>query len=607
MKSLLKFLKDYRKESVLAPLFKLLEAVFELFVPIVVSQIIDVGLSSEGTNMPYIIKMGLILLGLAFIGMVAAITAQFFAAKAAVGFSSSLRSALFANIQRLDYTSLDKVGTSTLITRMTSDVNQLQNGVNMVLRLFLRSPIVVFGAMIMAFTIDVKAALIFVIAIPLLAIIVFGIMLITMPLFKKVQGGLDKVLGRTRENLTGVRVIRAFNLQPVEREAFETDNEKLTKMQTHVGRFSALTNPLTYVIVNGAIIALIYIGAVRVNTGYLTQGQVVAIINYMNQILVELVKLANLIVLMTKAAACGDRVNKVLQMDNGAREAYGIPAKDTEEAANTDVKSATYDNDNQNVDTNANTNANKAYIVFDHAGLTYDGAGDATLTDMDFLVEKGQTIGIIGGTGSGKSSLVNLIPALYPATEGAIYIDGENVLQIDGAKLRERIGIVPQKAVLFKGTIRSNLLWGKKDATDEELWKALEIAQATEVVKGKDGELDAVVEQNGRNFSGGQRQRLTIARALVGMPEILILDDSASALDYATDAKLRKALSEIKDSTVFIVSQRASSIKNADKIVVLDDGKIVGIGTSDELLKSCEVYQEIYYSQYQKTEEGEGK
>ena len=590
MKDLLKFLKAYTKESVLAPLFKLLEAVFELFVPIVVANIIDKGLAEGNTNMPYIIRMGLILLGLALVGMVAAITAQFFAAKAAVGFSAGLRSALFANIQRLDYTSLDKVGTSTLITRMTSDVNQLQNGVNMVLRLFLRSPIVVFGAMIMAFTIDVKAALIFVCAIPLLAIIVFGIMLISMPLFKKVQGGLDKVLGHTRENLTGVRVIRAFNLQNSELSTFEEENKKLTKMQTHVGRFSALTNPLTYVIVNGAIIALIYVGAIRVNSGALTQGQVVAIINYMNQILVELVKLANLIVLMTKAAACGDRVNKVLKMDNGAREAYGVATNESSNVAGG----------------KASDRANSAYMVFDHAGLTYDGAGDATLTDMDFTVEKGQTVGIIGGTGSGKSSLVNLIPALYPATEGAVYLEGENLLQIDSGRLREKIGIVPQKAVLFKGTIRSNLLWGKKDATDEELWKALEIAQATEVVKGKDGELDAEVEQNGRNFSGGQRQRLTIARALVGMPEILILDDSASALDYATDAKLRKALSEIKDSTVFIVSQRASSVKNADKIIVLDDGKIVGIGTNDELLKSCEIYQEIYYSQYQKENEREG-
>lgn len=590
MKDLLKFLKAYTKESVLAPLFKLLEAVFELFVPIVVANIIDKGLAEGNTNMPYIIRMGLILLGLALVGMVAAITAQFFAAKAAVGFSAGLRSALFANIQRLDYTSLDKVGTSTLITRMTSDVNQLQNGVNMVLRLFLRSPIVVFGAMIMAFTIDVKAALIFVCAIPLLAIIVFGIMLISMPLFKKVQGGLDKVLGHTRENLTGVRVIRAFNLQNSELSTFEEENKKLTKMQTHVGRFSALTNPLTYVIVNGAIIALIYVGAVRVNSGALTQGQVVAIINYMNQILVELVKLANLIVLMTKAAACGDRVNKVLKMDNGAREAYGVAATESSNVAGG----------------KASDRANSAYMVFDHAGLTYDGAGDATLTDMDFTVEKGQTVGIIGGTGSGKSSLVNLIPALYPATEGAVYLEGENLLQIDSGRLREKIGIVPQKAVLFKGTIRSNLLWGKKDATDEELWKALEIAQAIEVVKGKDGELDAEVEQNGRNFSGGQRQRLTIARALVGMPEILILDDSASALDYATDAKLRRALSEIKDSTVFIVSQRASSVKNADKIIVLDDGKIVGIGTNDELLKNCEIYQEIYYSQYQKENEREG-
>ena len=578
MKSLLKYLRNYRKESILAPLFKLLEASFELFVPIVISKIIDVAIPSGNNSM--IIKMGLVLGLLALVGMVAAITAQFFAAKAAVGFSAELRSAVFAHIQTFDFTSIDKVGISTLITRMTSDINQLQNGVNMVLRLFLRSPIVVFGAMIMAFTIDVKSALIFAVAIPLLAVIVYGIMLITMPLFKKVQGSLDKVLSHTRENLTGVRVIRAFGLEEKELGDFEADNRILAKSQTRVGRFSALTNPLTYIIVNGAIIALIYVGGVQVNIGSLTQGQVVAIINYMSQILVELIKLANLIVLMTKAAACGDRVADVLKMENAAA------IKETGE------KTVTGES--------LKANSLEDYIVFDHASLTYEGAGAETLTDIDFSVKKGQTIGIIGGTGSGKSSLVNMIPALYYATKGKVYFCGRDIKDIDANELRKKIGIVPQKAVLFKGTIRSNLLWGNPDATDEDLWKALDIAQATEVVKGKEGGLDAPVEQNGRNFSGGQRQRLTIARALVGHPEILILDDSASALDYATDANLRKAISKIKDTTVFIVSQRASSIRNADKIIVLDDGEISGIGTNDELLESCEVYSEIYYSQYER-------
>ncbi|MBQ8139726.1 MAG: ABC transporter ATP-binding protein [Lachnospiraceae bacterium] len=578
MKSLLKYLRNYRKESILAPLFKLLEASFELFVPIVISKIIDVAIPSGNNSM--IIKMGLVLGLLALVGMVAAITAQFFAAKAAVGFSAELRSAVFAHIQTFDFTSIDKVGISTLITRMTSDINQLQNGVNMVLRLFLRSPIVVFGAMIMAFTIDVKSALIFAVAIPLLAVIVYGIMLITMPLFKKVQGSLDKVLSHTRENLTGVRVIRAFGLEEKELGDFEADNRILSKSQTRVGRFSALTNPLTYIIVNGAIIALIYVGGVQVNIGSLTQGQVVAIINYMSQILVELIKLANLIVLMTKAAACGDRVADVLKMENASA------IKETGE------KTVTGES--------LKANSLEDYIVFDHASLTYEGAGAETLTDIDFSVKKGQTIGIIGGTGSGKSSLVNMIPALYYATKGSVRFCGRDVKDIDAGELRKKIGIVPQKAVLFKGTIRNNLLWGKPDATDEDLWKALDIAQATEVVKGKEGGLDAPVEQNGRNFSGGQRQRLTIARALVGHPEILILDDSASALDYATDANLRKAISEIKDTTVFIVSQRASSIRNADKIIVLDDGEIAGIGTNDELLESCEVYNEIYYSQYER-------
>ena len=590
MRSLLKYLKNYKKESVLAPLFKLLEASFELFVPIVISKIIDVGIPGKDNSM--IIKMGLILIGLAFVGMVAAITAQFFAAKAAVGFSTELREAVFSHIQTFDFTRIDKIGTSTLITRMTSDINQLQNGVNMVLRLFLRSPIVVFGAMIMAFTIDVKAALVFVVAIPVLAIIVYGIMLLTMPLYKRVQGNLDKVLGHTRENLTGVRVIRAFRLENKEFKDFEFDNRVLTKAQTSVARFSALSNPLTYIIVNGAIIALIYIGGVKVNIGDLTQGEVVAIINYMSQILVELIKFADLIVLITKAIACGDRVSAVLKTENGVNinSDAGTSFKD-------DAGTPLTDNTGMSL---ADNTAEKGYIVFDHVSLKYEGAGDETLTDMNFSVKKGETVGIIGGTGSGKTSLINMIPGFYPATSGRIYFDGKAADKYDSAELRSRVGMVPQKAVLFKGTIRSNLLWGNENATEEQLWKALDIAQATEIVKGKEGELDAEVEQGGKNFSGGQKQRLTIARALVADPEILILDDSASALDYATDAALRKAVSGIKDTTVFIVSQRASSIKNADKIIVLDDGEIVGIGTNEELLENCEVYQEIYYSQYEK-------
>lgn len=587
MKSLLKFLKNYKKESVLAPLFKLLEASFELFVPLVISRIIDVAI--PGKDHPMIIKMGLVLVGLALIGMVAAITAQFFAAKAAVGFSTELREAVFSHIQTLDFTSIDKIGTSTLITRMTSDINQLQNGVNMVLRLFLRSPIVVFGAMIMAFTIDVKAALVFVVTIPLLAVIVYGIMLLTMPLYKRVQGNLDKVLGHTRENLTGVRVIRAFRLENKELKDFEFDNRVLTKAQTHVARFSALSNPLTYIIVNGAIIALIYIGGVRVNIGDLTQGQVVAIVNYMSQILVELIKFADLIVLITKAIACGDRVEAVLKTKNAA------DAQEKEDADNKAESPA----DNSFEKTGSESAPGGDYIVFDHASLKYAGAGEETLTDISFSVKKGETIGIIGGTGSGKTSLVNMIPGFYKATSGSVRIEGKNADEYESTELLSKVGVVPQKAVLFKGTIRSNLLWGNENATEEELWRALDMAQATEIVKGKENGLDAVVEQNGRNFSGGQKQRLTIARALVKNPEILILDDSASALDYATDAALRKAIASISDTTVFIVSQRASSIRNADKIIVLDDGAIAGIGTNEELLGSNEVYREIYYSQYE--------
>ena len=568
------YLKDYKKESILAPLFKLLEAFFELMVPLVMANIIDYGISNR--NMGYIGKMGLLLLLLGVVGLASSITAQFFAAKAAVGFSTKLRQALFDHIEDLSFTDIDKAGTSTMITRMTSDVNQVQSGINMTLRLFLRSPIIVFGAMIMAFTIDVKCALIFVVAIPLLSIVVFGIILSTIPMYKKVQSRLDQVLGITRENLTGVRVIRAFHQEAKEEERFRENNEALSAMQIFVGKISACMNPVTYIIVNGAIIALIYTGAVQVNIGNLSQGEVVAIINYMNQILVELVKLANLIVTMTKALACAERVASVF--DIGADAAY-VGAQDQKLADKVD-KSA-------------------PFLDFKHVSLTYQGAGAPTLQDMNFTVNRGDTVGIIGGTGSGKTSLVNLIPGFYPATEGEILLEGRDIRTMSDEELRGRIGVVPQKAVLFKGTIRSNLQWGKPDATEEEMWKALELAQASEVVDGKPGKLDATVAQNGKNFSGGQRQRLTIARALVREPEILILDDSASALDYATDAKLRAALRTLEDkTTTFIVSQRASTIRHADKIIVLDDGEIAGVGTHDELLKDCTVYQEIYYSQY---------
>jgi ATP-binding cassette subfamily B multidrug efflux pump len=574
MKRLMMYLKDYKKESILAPLFKLLEAFFELMVPLVMANIIDYGISNR--NMGYIGKMGLLLLLLGVVGLASSITAQFFAAKAAVGFSTKLRQALFDHIEDLSFTDIDKAGTSTMITRMTSDVNQVQSGINMTLRLFLRSPIIVFGAMIMAFTIDVKCALIFVVAIPLLSIVVFGIILSTIPMYKKVQSRLDQVLGITRENLTGVRVIRAFHQEAKEEERFRENNEALSAMQIFVGKISACMNPVTYVIVNGAIIALIYTGAVQVNIGNLSQGEVVAIINYMNQILVELVKLANLIVTMTKALACAERVASVF--DIGADAVY-VGVQDQKLADKVD-KSA-------------------PFLDFKHVSLTYQGAGAPTLQDMNFTVNRGDTVGIIGGTGSGKTSLVNLIPGFYPATEGEILLEGRDIRTMSDEELRGRIGVVPQKAVLFKGTIRSNLQWGKPDAAEEEMWKALELAQASEVVDGKPGKLDATVAQNGKNFSGGQRQRLTIARALVRNPEILILDDSVSALDYATDAKLRAAIRTLEDkTTTFIVSQRASTIRHADKIIVLDDGEIAGMGTHDELLKDCTVYQEIYYSQY---------
>lgn len=585
MKKLLVYLKDYKKESVLGPLFKLLEATFELIVPLVMAAIIDTGVATGDKS--YIMKMCMVLVLLAVIGLTCSITAQYFAAKAAVGFATKLRHALFAHIESLSFTEMDTVGTATLITRMTSDVNQVQNGVNLVLRLFLRSPFIVFGAMVMAFTIDVKAALVFVVTIPLLSIIVFGIMLISIPLYKKVQSALDKVLGITRENLTGSRVIRAFNKEDDEKVHFNENNDLLTRAQIYVGKISALMNPLTYVIINGAIVVLVWTGAVRVDNGYITQGEVVALINYMSQILVELVKLANLIININKSIAGGNRIQSIFEMQPSITDGSGQKV------------------DKVQTDTADRSEEAEYAVEFSHVGLTYAGAGDESLTDIDFKVKKGETIGIIGGTGSGKSSVVNLIPRFYDVTSGFIKVDGKDVKDYPLEELRGKIGTVLQKAVLFHGTIRENLKWGNPDATEEDLNRAITVAQAKEFVDNKEGRLDFEIEQGGKNLSGGQRQRLTIARAVVKKPEILILDDSASALDFATDAALRKAIREMEgETTVFIVSQRAASIQHADRIVVLDDGKIVGLGTSEELLESCEVYQEIYNSQFKKQEGG---
>lgn len=580
MKTLLTYLKGYKKESILAPLFKMLEASFELFVPLVMAAIIDVGIANQ--DKPYIVKMCFVLIALGIIGLVCSITAQYFAAKAATGVGTGIRHGLFEHIQKFTFTEMDQLGTSTLITRMTSDINQIQSGVNLVLRLFLRSPFIVFGAMIMAFTVDVKAALVFVVTIPLLSLIVFGIMLVTMPMYKKVQADLDQVLLTTRENLTGARVIRAFNKEEDETKRFENANQILTDAQKYVGRISGMMNPLTYIIVNGAIIALIYVGAVRVDIGDLTQGQVVALINYMSQILVELVKLANLIISVTKAAACLNRVESVLAVKPDMNEG-DVRWKSNFSEADRDLK-------------------NKIPVVeFSHVSLTYKGTSDTSLSDINFCAKKGQTIGIIGGTGSGKSSLVNLIPRFYDATDGTVKINGRDIKEYQTENLREHIGVVLQKAVLFKGSIADNLRWGKEDATEQEMYEALDISQAREFVDTKQGGLEFQIEQGGRNLSGGQKQRMTIARALVRKPEILILDDSASALDFATDAALRKSIKEMKNQpTVFIVSQRAASIQYADQIIVLDDGAMAGIGTHEELLKDCPVYQEIYYSQFPK-------
>ena len=579
MKKLLIYLRDYKKECVLAPLFKMLEASFELIVPLVMAVIIDSGIAKSDKGL--VVRMCGVLILLGIIGLITSITAQYFAAKAAVGFATNLRHALFKHLQSLSFTEIDTLGTSTMITRMTSDVNQAQTGVNMVLRLFLRSPFVVFGAMIMAFTIDVKSALIFVVAIILLSIVVFGIMLINIPMLKDVQKKLDTVLNITRENLSGVRVIRAFCKEEEEIERFTRKNEELTAKQQKSGSFSALMNPLTYVIINLAILYLIWTGALQVHAGVLTKGQVVSLYNYMSQILVELIKLANLIITVNKSIACANRIQDVFEIKTSMQYKESL-------------------NENMKAD---NSNA----VEFKHVALTYSGAGDESLTDIDFTVRKGETVGIIGGTGSGKSSLVNMIPRFYDATKGEVLIDGINVKDYPREVLMKKVGIVLQKAVLFKGTIESNIRWGKKDATNEDIAKAVEIAQAADVVNAKGG-TDAVIAQGGKNLSGGQRQRMTIARALVKKPDILILDDSASALDMATDARLRKAIKELDyNPTVFIVSQRTATIQNADKIIVLDDGKIVGMGTHDELIKNCEIYSEIYYSQYRKGGENNGR
>ena len=572
MKKLLIYLKNYKKECVLAPLFKLLEASFELIVPLVMAAIIDRGITVS--DRPYIFKMGGVLVLLAAVGLTCSITAQYFAAKAAVGFATKLRYSLFSHIETLSFSEMDTVGSSTLITRITSDINQVQSGVNMVLRLFLRSPFIVFGAMIMAFTVNVKAALVFVVTIPLLSVVVFSVMLASIPLFKKVQSGLDQVLGHTRENLEGARVIRAFNKEEDEAREFNASNEFLTNMQLVVGRISTLMNPLTYIIINCAIIAVIWVGGKQVYGGIITQGEVVALVNYMSQILVELVKLANLIILINKAIACGNRIEEVLE------------TKSSIVNAPSEVNAAS---DSENA------------VVFSHVSMAYASTSEEALTDIDFTAKKGQTIGIIGGTGSGKSSVVNLIPRFYDVSKGSVLVDGRDVRDYDLTELRDKIGVVMQKAVLFQGTIAENLRWGKPDATDEELWHAIEVAQATDVVEGKEGKLDYMIEQGGRNLSGGQKQRLTIARAVVKDPDILILDDSASALDFATDARLRAALRNLQgNKTIFIVSQRTSSIQFADQIIVMDDGQVAGIGTHEQLLEQCEIYREIYESQFKK-------
>ena len=605
MKELLKYIKDYKKECVLGPLFKLLEACFDLTVPIVMAKIIDEGIAKSDSH--FILVYGGVLILLAAVGLLSSITAQYFAAKAAVGFATNLRHGLFKHIESLSFTEMDTVGISTLITRMTSDINQMQSGVNMALRLFLRSPCIVFGAEVMAFTVDVKAAIVFAVVIPILAVVVLGIMAVSMPLYRKVQAGLDGILGRTRQNLTGVRVIRAFDKEEAEKEDFNNENQILTNLQLLVGKISALTNPVTYIFLNVALVVLLYVGAIRVDGGFLTQGKVIALVNYMSQILVELIKLANTIVLSTKAVACGNRIQSVFEMKPSIMddfvsddEEFGSMKKsDNAESSKLTDEENVLGSEKELINKSADSISKGAEVVFENVDLTYKGAGDKSLENISFTAPAGSTIGIIGGTGSGKSSLVNLIPRFYDATAGKVLIDGKNVKDYKVSEVRSIVGIVMQKAVLFKGSIRENMKWGNDKATDDEINFALENAQAAEIVAGKEGGLDYMIEQSGRNLSGGQKQRFTIARALVRRPKVLILDDSASALDFATDAKLRKSLKQLGyEPTTFIVSQRTSSIKHADMILVLDDGKVVGKGTHDELLENCEVYHEIYMSQF---------
>ena len=589
MKRLEKFLRPYRRESILAPLFKLLEVVFDLMVPVVVAQIIDVGVAKNDRG--YIVEMFFVLLLMAAVGLLCSFTAQFFAAKASVGFATSVRQAMFDHIQRLSFTELDTLGTDTLITRLTDDVNQVQNGINMGLRLLLRSPFVVIGAMVMAFTINVRCALIFVVTVPILFVVVFSIMLISIPLFKKVQAGLDCVTGLTRENLTGVRVIRAFCREEQSVEEFEEGNRELTRLNEFVGRISALLNPLTYVLINGATVLLIARAGVQVNIGNLQQGQVVALYNYMAQIIVELIKLASLIITLNKSMACADRVAGILDVKSSME--YKVAAEQMKnEQINADQRKYETDGENDQADS-------KLAVEFNHVTFTYEGAGASSLSDITFRAKKGQTIGIIGGTGSGKSTLVSLIPRFYDPQEGTVKVNGINAKGYPQGELCSEIGVVQQRSILFKGSIRDNLKWGNDQASDEDLWKAITIAQAKDVVEAKPGKLDFEVEQNGRNLSGGQKQRLTIARALVSKPEILILDDSLSALDFATDATLRKAIGELEGNvTTFLVSQRISGIRQADKILVMEDGELAGQGTHEELMETCETYQEIYYSQF---------
>ena len=595
MKRLFSYMKDYKLESILGPLFKMLEASFELFVPLVVARMVDVGI--RGRDSGYILKMGGVLVLLALIGLACSLTAQYFAAKAATGAATSLRNDLFSHIGRLSYTEIDTVGTSTLITRMTSDINQVQSGINMTLRLLLRSPFVVFGAMVMAFTVDVRSAFVFVVTIPVLCVVVFGIMAVSMPLYKSVQRQLDKVLLTTRENLLGVRVIRAFNRQKSETEKFDRENGNLVRMQVFVGKISALLNPVTYVIINIAVVAVIWVGAEQADSGIITQGKVIALVNYMSQILVELIKMANLIIIISKAVACMNRVDSIFKVESSIEDKgrHGSRKPGSQNSGSQNSGPQNYGPQNSGL--------RIPKVEFKDMEFVYAGAKEPALKDISFCAMAGQTIGVIGGTGSGKSTLVNLIPRFYDAASGQVLVDGTDVEQYSLDELRDKTGVVPQKSVLFKGTLRDNMRWGKQDASDEEIYRALDTAQAREFVDSKGEGLDLYIDQGGHNLSGGQRQRLTIARALVRRPEILIMDDSASALDFATDARLRKAIREnTGDMTVFIVSQRATTIKSADTILVLDEGRLAGMGTHKELLKDCQVYREICLSQLSKEE-----